>query len=365
MHALFGRKVERMIASPFAFLRGSAPFFHELLDAHADLRAAGPGEGFIVGDAHIENFGAFRSAKTDEPIFDINDFDECGTGPFWLDVLRLMTSVVLTSRELGANGRDAVALSMQLFDAWESHACSARRLPPAPPEVERLLDVVSERNARDLLRGRVVEKRGRTRFVRGSRYYDLPKELARLVPRAFRTYLSSLEPKERPKDAHAEIMDMAWRVAGTGSLGRVRIAILARGKDTPWIFDLKEQGAPASRRIKPMGRSAAERVARGARRLLAHPPHALGTTKLGRLSMLGRRLSPMDDKLDLAHVPKEDLLGLARYLGALLGAAHHRGARMKVRPWSSNERGRLFDATLALAGIHEAAYLAYCTLSSP
>lgn len=364
MSQLFGRKTQRMTASPFAFLRGSAPLFYDLLEAHAELRAEGPGEGFIVGDAHVENFGAFRSAKTDQPVFDVNDFDECGVGPHWLDILRLTTSVVLAAREIGTAGRDTMDLSMDLVDAWQSNVCGAKRLPAQPSEVKRLLHGVEDRKARDLLRGRVEEKRHHSRFVRGARYYDLPKPIAYAVPKTFDTYLASLEKKEKPKGDHAEIIDIAWRVAGTGSLGKVRIAVLARGKEAPWIFDLKEQGNPPSRRIRSDAASPAERVVQGARAMLDDPPHALGTTKLSGLSMLGRRLSPMDDKLDLAHVPKDELSGLVRYLGALLGAAHKRGARIKPRAWSESERRRLFDAAMALAGIHESAYLAYCTLSS-
>lgn len=364
MGKLLGRKIERMNASPFAFLRGSAPLFYELLDLHPELRAEGPGEGFVVGDAHVENFGAFRSARTDDAVFDVNDFDECGIGAHWLDILRLTTSVVLAARELGMTGKDAMDLSESLFDAWQSNVCGAKRMPPQPREVRRLLHAVEDRKARDLLRGRVERKHHRVKFVRGTRYYDLPKPMAKAVPKAFDDYLASLEKKEKPKDDHAEIVDLAWRVAGTGSLGKVRVAILARGKDAPWIFDLKEQGPPPTKRIAPVGKSNAERVVLGARSLLDHPPHALGTTKMSGLSMLGRRLSPMDDKLDLAHVPKDELSGLVRYLGALLGSAHKRGARIKPRPWTSNERRRLFDAAMALAGIHEAAYLAYCTLSS-
>ena len=54
---------------------------------------------------------------------------------------------------------------------------------------------------------------------------------------------------------------------------------------------------------------------------------------------------------------------LARHLGALLGAAHRRGARRPPKKlWSDDERQRLLAKAIALAGTHEAAYLAYCEL---
>ena len=60
-----------MMASPFAFLRGSAVVMA------ADL-AATPVTGLEVvlcGDAHLANFGLFATPER-ELVFDVNDFDE-------------------------------------------------------------------------------------------------------------------------------------------------------------------------------------------------------------------------------------------------------------------------------------------------
>ena len=64
-------KYGRMMASPFAFLRGSAVVMA------ADL-APTPVTGLDVllcGDAHLSNFGIFASPER-QLIFDINDFDD-------------------------------------------------------------------------------------------------------------------------------------------------------------------------------------------------------------------------------------------------------------------------------------------------
>ena len=79
--------------------------------------------------------------------------------------------------------------------------------------------------------------------------------------------------------------------------------------------------------------------------------------------MLVRRLSPQEDKLDWATLAADDLEPLARHLGALLGAAHRRGAkRAPKKPWDERERAALLSRSMALAGAHEAMYLAYCRL---
>src|SRR5262249_61131881 len=78
---------------------------------------------------------------------------------------------------------------------------------------------------------------------------------------------------------------------------------------------------------------------------LGHPPRMAGTTRLGSRSMLVRRLSPEEDKLDLAHADTADLDALVAYLGALSGSAHRRGASGRAaRPWSDGDRSRLLDA---------------------
>ena len=71
---------QRMLASPFAFLRGSA-----VVMAH-DL-ATTPSTGIMVqacGDAHIANFGVFATPER-HLIFDVNDFDETLPGPWEWD----------------------------------------------------------------------------------------------------------------------------------------------------------------------------------------------------------------------------------------------------------------------------------------
>ncbi len=79
--------------------------------------------------------------------------------------------------------------------------------------------------------------------------------------------------------------------------------------------------------------------------------------------MLVRRLSPQEDKLDWTTLGGGDLEPLARHLGALLGTAHRRGARRAPKkPWDERERMTLLTSAIALAGAHEAMYLAYCRL---
>ncbi len=87
----------RMLASSFAFYRGSAVLMA------ADL-AGSPRTGLKVqlcGDAHLSNFGGF-AAPDRRLIFSVDDFDETLPGPFEWDVKRLLASCAIAGERAGS-----------------------------------------------------------------------------------------------------------------------------------------------------------------------------------------------------------------------------------------------------------------------
>lgn|GEM_PF-364329 len=397
--SLWPRKLLRMTASPLGYLRGAAALFYELLTDHPELAEGPEGEGWLVGDAHLENFGAFRSEDgrgTERVVFDVNDFDEAIVGPFRWDVVRLLTSVILGGREIGSDGKQSVLLCSAILEGYAPALCQGSTANDAPAAVRRLLEKVERRTHKDLLDHRTERTAAGRRFVRGERYQDLAPELVGKAHAAFARYVERLDPGHAQARDHFVVEDVAFRVAGTGSLGVLRIAVLTRGKGEPdsrWIFDMKAQGVPAaqtliratSERAEPTAEHAeptaeraepaaeraeppespAERVLRATRACLVRPPRMLGSTQLDDFSLFVRRLLPQEDKLDLTRLRPEELPELARYLGALLGSVHRRGA---LRPppalWSAAEQARLTEHAIVIAGLHEAAYLALCKAAS-
>src|SRR5713101_676023 len=94
-------RYQRMVASPFTFLRGAAIVMAQ------DL-AATPVTGIqaqICGDAHLNNFGIYATPERNQ-VFDVNDFDETLPGPWEWDVKRLAASIVVAGRQ---NGFSAVS----------------------------------------------------------------------------------------------------------------------------------------------------------------------------------------------------------------------------------------------------------------
>ena len=372
---LLSRKLGRMTASPFAFLRGAGPLFYELLAADADLAGGPEGQGWIQGDTHLENFGAFSPAvqvggvwKKGHANFQLNDFDDATHGAWRWDVLRLTTSLLLAGRELGASGPKVMVLCDELLKSYAASVFSAALLPAMPRPVAELVAKVDGRSAKKLLEDR-TEDTGPTRhFVRGDRYTDAPQAVVPAVPEALSLFAERTAAKGGPRPEQLEILDIAFRIAGTGSLGSLRIAVLTRGKggdDGSWLFDLKEQGGSSVDVLQPRApsESRAAEVETAFRVCLEQPPRMLGTSRLVGHDVLVRRLTPQEDRLSYRRLQAQDLPELARYLGALLGIAHRRGQDAAFPAWSARDLGGILERAVTLAGIHEATYLELCRLT--
>src|ERR1700742_603018 len=106
----------RMLASPFAFLRGAAAIMA------ADL-APTPVTGLRVqagGDAHLMNFGGFATPER-HLVFDVNDFDETLPAPWEWDLKRLAASVTVAGRYRGFSKRKITAATMAAVAGYRSH----------------------------------------------------------------------------------------------------------------------------------------------------------------------------------------------------------------------------------------------------
>src|SRR5258708_12524128 len=191
-----------------------------------------------------------------------------------------------------------------------------------PPLVQKLLRRVEHRTRRHLLDDRTRLIGRIRRFVRSERYRDLPKTLRAQAREAFSRYAQELPAKWRSDPRAYQVEDAAFRVAGTGSLGNLRIGIVARGRGPPdgeWLFDMKEEGVPSpALLLGDPGIDGGARAATAFRRCLRHPPRMIGRTRLGKTSLFVRRLAPQEDKLAMANIKPHELSRLARVLATLL-----------------------------------------------
>src|SRR5215468_4568244 len=106
----------RMLASPFAFLRGSAAVM-------VDDLSTTPVTGIQVaccGDMHVSNFGVYASAER-SLVFSINDFDEVHPGPWEWDLKRLAASATVAIRFMGGDKARGEEAAQAVVRAYRKH----------------------------------------------------------------------------------------------------------------------------------------------------------------------------------------------------------------------------------------------------
>jgi len=220
-------KHERMAQSGFSFLR--ATFYRWLQlweDICTDLHLAP--RILSVGDLHVENFGTWRDSDG-RLVWGINDFDEACLYPYTLDLVRLATSALLAAREN--------RLTMKLEDSADAiMAGYEKRLveggrPFVLEEDHAWLRAIAESKLRDPVM--FWEKINRLASIRGE------------VPESAREALEHMLP------APGIDYRLARRVAGLGSLGRVRIVALAKWKGGYVAREAKALAPAASHWMDP------------------------------------------------------------------------------------------------------------------
>src|SRR6476619_3691151 len=149
-------RYERMLASPFAFLRGAAAVMAE------DLRHQ-PAAGIPVqacGDCHLMNFGAFATPEQNI-VFDINDFDETlPAADFTVDLKRLAASVAVAALAANLSKKRARAIAATTVEAYRARMRALAKLSPLEIwhskimlalEIERIEDRMLRRELQSIL----------------------------------------------------------------------------------------------------------------------------------------------------------------------------------------------------------------------
>ncbi len=357
----------RMAVSPFTFYRGGARIMA------VDLRDT-PRAGLDVqlcGDAHLSNFGVFASPERNL-LFDLNDFDETLPGPFEYDVARLAASFFIAGRNNGftdAQSQNAALASVTSYREAMAEFAEMGTLAVwyARMQADEILDLIrssatkqqqalrkrgeknTEKNlakarTRDSLSalsklGEMVD--GRYRIVSQPPIVIPARDLAPSmgldadeVQRALRDQLSAyratLDDDHRHLLDRFEVIDVARKVVGVGSVGtRAFIALLeGRDQEDPLFLQVKEATNSVLEDSLPKSRyrHQGERVVNGQRMMQAASDIFLGWTK-GRdvtRHFYWRQLRDMKGSAEVEGLQPEGLGFYGRICGWTLSRAHAR-----------------------------------------
>ena len=378
----------RMMISPFTFYRGAAAIMAADL---ARTPTAGLVTQ-LCGDAHLSNFGLFGSPER-RLIFGLNDFDETLPGPFEFDVKRMAASFVIAARNNGHSRKDqrsaargaaasyrqtmAGFAEMRALDVWYAHLSSddiraameefvqehhdggggkrkgdggggktkkkSSDVQPEPPfrNAEKTLRKAVARTSELALSKLAEVVDGRYRIASrppivipardlGERFAMSATDVEEAVRVQFERYRESLPDDRRHLLDQFEIVDMARKVVGVGSVGTRAFIVLLRGRDDhdPLFLQVKEatasvlEGHLAPSRYQTPG----ERVVQGQRMMQTVSDGFLGWTtgiEKGRY-FYWRQLWDMKGSAVVEAMGPPQLAFYAQICGWTLARAHAR-----------------------------------------
>jgi hypothetical protein len=264
-------KHEQMAESEFSFFR--ATFYRWLQvweEVCADLRRVP--HLLSVGDLHVENFGTWRDTDG-RLVWGVNDFDEACIYPFTMDLVRLATSALLAAREKRLT-MSPKASAESILAGYERGMEQGGR-PFVLSEEHGWLRAIAESKLRDP----VVfwQRMDKLASVRGA------------VPESAREALEHLLPERGIQ------YRVARRVAGLGSLGRVRLVAIAEWKGGRVAREAKALAPSASHWADP---SRPREILYGA--ILRRAVRAPDPFVQLRGHWIVRRLSPHCSRIELA-----------------------------------------------------------------
>lgn len=386
----------RMLTTPLAFYRGSAALMaHDLAGApHTDIFAQ------LCGDAHLSNFGLF-AAPDRRLVFDCDDFDETLPGPWEWDVKRLCASLVIAARSIDASPNQAdeaaraasaayrermqelaLLTNLEVFNqrieveaAAELLRQSAAENPAGAKAAHRNADAVEAAAKKAYTHDSAREFKRLTHVVDGRRKIiaapplivpldDVGGELGidvdheavrRGIEVMFESYKSSLLADRRRLIDQYELIDVAHKVVGVGSVGtRAWIALLiGRDESDPLFLQLKEAGSSV---LEPhLGETdaagPAERVVCGQRMMQAATDPLLGHGAVVGLDGVARefyvrQLKDWKGSAKIERFTPEQLVSYGEICARVLARAHARsGDRIAIAGYVG--KGEALDRALA------------------
>ena len=253
----------RMLTSSFAFLRGTAKIMIEDIGKQTISKIP----VLANGDMHVSNFGIYASAERNI-VFSINDFDETHPGAWEWDMKRLTTSAVVCAKFLGADKVQCETAARAVVKSYrEKMALYAQETNLSiwykTIQMSELLNTASIQGKKELeaITAKALKKTQLNLFEKMSQMIDdrpqiinsgplLTREIniesasktQNLEEEILTSYLESLSYDRRTLLQRYQVLDIARKVVGVGSVGTRCWVIMLRGvndKD-PLFLQIKE-----------------------------------------------------------------------------------------------------------------------------
>jgi uncharacterized protein (DUF2252 family) len=340
----------RMISCPFAFYRGAAAIM-----AYDQAHRQDSGIPIVIsGDAHLMNFGGFRTPER-RLIFDINDFDEASIAPWEWDVQRLATSFHIAAAE---NGLDKDSRDEAAWSAAHAYRTNMARYAEMPV-LDAYYEYIDLTQLVDDTEGGALRRATLKQITRATQRDAADSEFAKMThvirdrplirnepPLIFHLreiyegvdfhewahglmacYRLNLAPERRLLFDRFALADVAMKVVGVGSVGtRCAVALYMSGENSPLFLQIKEARPSV---LEPYAgaapfKHAGERVVFCQRLMQAASDVFLGPTQGARRPYYVRQLRDAKVSPNVRLMNSENLAHYASACGWALARAHKR-----------------------------------------
>lgn len=344
---------ERMLASKFAFFRGTAELMEQDLkqqyQSHIPL--------IICGDAHVNNYGFYASPER-QLVFGLNDFDESRIGNWESDLKRLLVSARLAGEENGFSLEDInkvlylitktyrhsvkrvnrLSLFERLYSSYEIHnmMTAIDTMDNSASQMNEILNKIirksSRSNSEQIVKKmaepgkngqlRFIENAPRAKHVNAKRYAE--------ILQGFENYRDNVRQDIRIFLANFSITDIIRYSVGVGSFGTRCYLILLTGNDgSHLVLQIKEAlplrynllQLPIKEAIKN-GAMAGRRIVTAQRTLQSSSDPFLGSTAFGGRSYYVRQFRDMKESIKMEKLDYESFNLYCQICSSLLATAH-------------------------------------------
>ena len=281
-----------MAAGPFSFFRGAAAIMAADLAA---TRTSGI-DVQLCGDAHLSNFGVFASPER-RLLFDVNDADEIVKA-----VKRRAPKGAVSAAKVGMR-KARSRTSLQAVSKLTRRINGQLRFVDDPPLIVSLETLVKGTD---------------------------PVRTVQDVKGFFAAYLDTLPDNRRHLLGRFDILDIAQKVVGVGSVGMRAFVVLLRGRDErdPIVLQFKEATASVlESHLRPSSYSSpAQRVVEGQLLMQAASDIFLGwsISEHDHRHYYWRQLRDMKGSADIAALSPAGLAAHADLCAWTLARAHAR-----------------------------------------
>ncbi|PZF71283.1 DUF2252 domain-containing protein [Taibaiella soli] len=317
----------------FRFYRGTCHLFYQDLALHPEFFKSP--KVWISGDLHLENLGSF-TGDNEQVYFDLNDFDEAVLAPVYWELLRALTSIYVGFTSLGIEDEKADNMARLFLKSYKE---TLRKCKPDYVEASTAKGIICEflgkvscRKQKNILIKRAILKRKKVQML-----VDNPKHFK--IKKAFKKQLMEhitdwLKMDER-SPYNYEVIDVVFRLAGTGSVGLERYAFLLKSSNAVGhkyiLLDMKE-AAPSSLEPyiqieQPVWESEAERVITIQRKMQNRCPALLSVTIFKGKSFIMQEMQPTKDNLNFGLLQRyKDMVSVIDTMGMLTASTQLRSS---------------------------------------